>query len=194
MTLLLDGYNILKKIKRSSYISDAERQKFIKQLNNYAHQKNLYLVIVFDGGPFTWTTTENMSLYIQVTYSGTKETADDYIKRYLDDHQGKDILLVSSDRELVNYAHNRHFPSLDSHEFAHFLHTMENLTQPSTIKNDQKTHKITQTTHEELDILMHRLKVNPIKNENELNSRIPKQKSEKLSKKERKILQKIKKL
>lgn len=192
MILVLDGYNILKKIKHTSYISDTERQKFIKQLNHYAHQKKLSLILVFDGGPFQWPATEKISTYLTVVYSGTRETADDYIKQYLEEHKGADLLLVSSDRELVQHAHQFHTPSLDSYEFSHFLQTMENPIKTPPTKTDHQTKKLTERTHNELDALMEQLKIPNQKSEDVTLQK--KRSSQKLSKKERQILQKIKKL
>jgi predicted RNA-binding protein with PIN domain len=191
MQLLIDGYNVLKKIKKTSSISDNERKNFIRQLNNYAHKKNLSIVIVFDGGPFSWPDHEKISNYLEVVYSGTRETADDYIKKYIENHKGQDILLVSSDRELITVARQGNIHSLDSYEFSNYLLAME------TIKPVKKTithaaQKITTTAHEELDALMEQLNINKIKKETETISR--KIKSKKLSKEERKLLQKLKKL
>ncbi len=191
MKLLLDGYNILKKIKHASYINDAERQKFIKQLNNYAHKKKLFLIIVFDGGPFTWPMHEKVSQFAEVVYSGTLETADDYIKSYLDQKANQDIMLISSDRELVKHARHHSVLSLDSYDFSQLLQSQESplAAKKKSTKSDG-AQKLTSYSNKEIDMLMERL--NPKAKEEEDSSK--REKQGKISKTERKILQKIKKL
>ena len=191
MLLLLDGYNILKKMRQSSYITDSERQKFIKQLNNYAHQKKLSLILVFDGGPYSWPMHEKISTWLEVVYSGSNESADDYIKNYMDNHKNVDILLVSSDRELVTHARHNSNLSLDSHDFSQLLHSMESPSQ-DTQSSKKQAHKLTTTKNKELDMLMEQLNLN--KNKKEPEEVSSKNKTQTLSKQERKLLQKIKKL
>jgi predicted RNA-binding protein with PIN domain len=191
MQLLLDGYNILKKVKKISHISDSERQKFIKQLNNYAHKKNLSLILVFDGGPFSWPQQEKISSFLIVIYSGANESADDYIKSYLDQHKNNDILLVSSDRELTTYARHYSIASLDSYEFLQFFNAMEKPLQ-ATSNISGKALKLTTKSTQELDLLMEQINLNKVKKEPEP---LPhKEKSQKLSKKERELMKIIKKL
>lgn len=191
MLLLLDGYNILKKIKHPSFISDAERKNFIKKLNNYAHQKKLSLLVVFDGGPFVWPLQEKISAMTSVVYSGTRQSADDYIKNYIEQHKNNDILLISSDRELITHARRNSINSLDSHTFSQFLDSMESpqLTQKTSQEHAQK---LTTASTQELDELMQRFKVAAPKQEHSEQKK--KSSAESLSKEERKLLQKIKKL
>lgn len=191
MQLLLDGYNILKKIKKTAYITDVERQKFIKQLNNYVHKKKLSIIVVFDGGPDNWPTVTKINNYLAIVYSGIRDTADDYIKKYIDSHKGNEILLVSSDRELVMYARQYSIPSLDSYDFSQFLFDMQTI-EPTKKTNHQTAQKLTTLTHKELDTLMEQLNVSKIKKEPEPSTK--KIKSKKLPKEERKLLQKLKKL
>ncbi len=189
MKLLIDGYNLLKKIKKTSYITDSERNKFLKQLNNYAHQKKLSIIIVFDGGPFNWPQHEKMSSVVEVIYSGAQQNADTYIKQYLDEHANKELLLISSDRELVNYAHNHNVISLDSYTFSELLYHNQSLPKIATHKEPLR--KLTIQSTPELDILMEQLKVPTKTTEDRKRER---GKTHTLSKEERKLLQKLKKL
>ena len=190
MLLLLDGYNILKKIERTKHITEAERRKFIKKLNNYAHKKKISIVLVFDSGISPWPLHEKVSTYVTVTYSGTSQTADDYIKTYLETHSTQEIILVSSDRELVKEGRHYNIPSLDSYEFAEYLLSFESPLPINKRPLSQTHHKITTKDTSEIDTLMAQL--NPITKDDDQEKQPLKQK--KLSKEERKIMQKIKKL
>ncbi len=191
MQLLIDGYNLLKKIKHSAHISDKERENFIKKLNHYGHQKKLSIVLVFDGGPFNWPMREKVSTVLEVVYSGVRESADDYIKQYIETHKSFDILLITSDRELVTHARLHAIPSMDSYEFSEFINSNESPTTLKSVQN-QKAHKMVASAHKELDLLMEQLAV-PKKKEPEGDLERNKKKQQ-ISKSERIILKKIKKL
>lgn len=193
MQLLIDGYNLLKKIKHSAHISDKERRNFIKKLNNYAHTKNLELIIVFDAGPYSWPMCEKVSKLLEVVYSGVQESADDYIKKYVEAHKNRDILLITSDRELVTHARRHGIDALGSHEFADFLHANESPVMHGGSIHNQRAHKMIHSAHKELDFLMEKLFVPQLIEENEADLKYGKNKN-KLSKIERKVLKKIKKL
>src|SRR5690349_924443 len=107
MIIVLDAYNLLRAIPPyKKTISQKERAQFIAQLSAYARSKGHKVIIVFDGGPHEWPFKENMK-FVQVVYSGMHESADEYIKEYIEIHKAKDLLLVSSDTELNRYAQNR---------------------------------------------------------------------------------------
>src|ERR1700735_5565234 len=103
MIIVLDSYNILKQVFAPDQVHEAVRKSFINKLIKYAHEKNHYMVIVFDGGPHKFP-HKAVGKKIEVIYVGTLQTADDYIKDYIQKHQSKDLLLVTSDRELVQFA------------------------------------------------------------------------------------------
>lgn len=193
MQLLIDGYNLLKKIKHSVYISDSERQNFIKKLNHYAHQKKLSIILVFDGGPHNWSMHEKISSMLEVIYSGAQESADDYIKQYLEMHKNRDLLLITSDRELVAHARKYGIASIGSYEFSEFMAEQRAPTQLNIVQ-DNKIHKMVVTKHKELDLLMEQLTVPKQKNEIESDGIKERYKKNKLSKNERTVLKKIKKL
>src|SRR5437870_4731380 len=97
MIIIVDAYNLLHAISSSKKaMTDKERAKFITLLGSYGKAKGHKMVIVFDGGPYEWPFKENTKR-VCVVYSGMHESADDYIKQYLQEHRAKDLLLVSSD-------------------------------------------------------------------------------------------------
>lgn len=116
MIIIIDAYNVLKQIVSKQEISEKERNTFIAQMGRYAKIKQHKVMIVFDGGPYEWTHKERTN-GVSIVYSGVNETADDFIKHYLEDHQTKELLLVSTDREINAKASRLDVPSIDSADF-----------------------------------------------------------------------------
>lgn len=194
MILVLDGYNILKKIIAAVYATDKQRTDFIKQLVAYAKKKGHQMIVVFDGGPSPWPSHEHYG-DVMVTYAGTQSSADDYIKHYLErKHNRENILLISTDRELNRYARRLDVQSLDADEFQEFL--VQALPKPklTMVRSSEKVHKLKINSNSEaLDALMEQgSTVIMHKREDELTSK--KRAKSVLSKKDKKIMQKLKKL
>ena len=101
MKLIIDGYNLLKHIVGADFVDEQRRKMFIEQIARYSHKKMLPILLVFDGGPSIYPSREKHN-GVEVVYSGTKESADDYIKQYIEDVPTHNLMLISSDRELVN--------------------------------------------------------------------------------------------
>jgi predicted RNA-binding protein with PIN domain len=121
MIIVVDAYNLLRATPPyKKTITDKERAQFIAQLSAYGRAKGHKIIIVFDGGPHEWPFKENFKI-VQVVYSGIHESADDYIKEYIEAQKEKDLLLVSSDSELNRFAQHRNIPSIDSLTFAGLL-------------------------------------------------------------------------
>ena len=116
MILVIDAYNMLKQLIHARDISQTQRTHFVTLLKKYAQRKKHTMVVVFDGGPYQWVHKEHVG-DIHVVYSGVRETADDYISYYLQEHEHKDILLVSADHELTLLASNVSIPSIDPMDF-----------------------------------------------------------------------------
>src|SRR5437016_701581 len=105
MIIVIDGYNLLRTVPPyKKTITDTERKQFIAQLGRYGRAKGHKIVVVFDGGPYEWPIKEKQSNNVLLIYSGIHESADDCIRHYLEMHRTQDIVLVTSDRELNNYA------------------------------------------------------------------------------------------
>ncbi len=116
MILVLDGYNLLRHIDPHHEVSEHERTQFLHQLKRYARRKKHKIVVVFDGGPYQWPHKELVN-GIKVIYSGARETADEIIMKYLADHKTKDLLLISSDNELNQFASKHDVVSIGSDDF-----------------------------------------------------------------------------
>lgn len=195
MIVLIDGYNVIKQAMFKKTISEDERRSFIKQLGKYHKIRGHKIVLVFDGGPFDYASQEK-TRGVYVIYSGTQETADDYIKRYLKEHRALDILLVSSDRDICNCASRLSIEHVDAKEFYRvFQETLRVNLKQADAKNRRAT-KLSSDQNTELDALMQEAsKTIEYKTEDVSEvSRSRVSKSHKLPKKERKKMKKIKKL
>lgn len=193
MILIIDGYNVLKKLFGTAYASERQRDQFIKKLCQYTHKKNHTMQLVFDGGMSLWPEKSNPSTKMQVIYVGKNKSADDYIKDYLDEHKNYEVVLVSSDRELNNFAAQRSIPSIDAQVFLNLL--QEAFEQKSTAKksSEQQPYKLIEEDNATLDALMASLNPSP-ENKKEEYSKKNYSKEKQLSKKERLLLEKLKKL
>jgi hypothetical protein len=185
MIIIIDGYNVLKQLNPNS--SEKTKQHFISQLSSYAERKHHTLIIVFDGGDQPYDYSEHYNK-VKVIYSGYKQTADDVIKALLEKMKNEDALLVSSDRELVRYAHRNTIESSDALAFYHLIKPEMPAGKKSVIiKNGKKEYD------DELSRLMEEeSRTVPTKHEHEIKGR--KSTGHQPSKQEKRLLRKIKKL
>ncbi|MGB8468289.1 MAG: NYN domain-containing protein [Candidatus Babeliales bacterium] len=102
MNIILDGYNILKAFS-GTHVPAQERDSYIRRLERYSKTRHHQIVIVFDGGPYTWPHAEHVAQGVRVIYSGSKSSADAVIMQYLDDHHTQDLLLVTNDRAIITH-------------------------------------------------------------------------------------------
>lgn len=200
--IIIDAYNLLHAMPGyKKAMTDRERAHFIAQLSGYGRHKGHKMVIVFDGGPYDWPFRETMKA-VQVVYSGIHESADDYIKEYIQAHKAKDVLLVSSDTELNRYAQHHKIPSIDSATFSRLLR--EDLTTKKSAGAPQKNEavKLAQdnefgaVAQEMLDKLMMEASKRVTEKSEDFAELRDKgdMKKNKMSKEERALLEKLKKL
>lgn len=194
MVIVIDGYNVLKQL-HDEIVSQEERQGYIKTLKRYAKKKSHTIILVFDGGLSDWQSREKYGNVI-VIYSGTRYTADDAIKRYLEDNQHKDLLLITDDRQLIDHAQMLKIVALSPRIFDGYV--KKALAQlPAGIEfaetQAQKLHP--DRNDKELDQLMHEASIMiEHKSEEEINKNRRKRKDCVVSKKDRKVANKLKKL
>jgi len=185
---------VLKQVAPSVMVGERERKQFIDMLGQYAKKRQHKIVLVFDGGPYERVSQERVS-GIYVVYSGALETADDYIKRYLEEHKALDLLLVSSDRELRSAAARYEIESIRASEF---YKTVQEALQSDAGKSTKKAEaiKTAEDEDQELDEVMRKgSKVVQSKVEDFVSHKQSrKSKAHRPSKKERKRMKKIKKL
>lgn len=155
MIIIVDAYNLLRAVPPyKKTITDKERSQFIKNLSAYGRRKGHKMVIVFDGGPHEWPFKENMKT-VMIVYSGLHETADDYIKEYMQAHRAKDLLLVTSDSELNQCAQKLQIPSIDSSSFSQLVYEgLRNQQEIVGHKRDDGVVKLSHDSDSEIDELM----------------------------------------
>ena len=159
MIIIIDAYNILKQIRPAKEIGEREREAFINRIGNYCRAKGHHAIIVFDGG-FSERPVKERHTQSTVIYAGMGSNADTYIMQYLDDHKALDLLLVSSDRELMAYAQRLRITSMDSWTFYTLLNQTDEVDASMLQKQEALVKTMTETTDEvdqllQLDRQMH---------------------------------------
>lgn len=135
MILIVDAYNILKNISKTSLISEKQRTAFITLLSQYGTKKKHQIYIVFDGEP--QKNHDSARDNIHIIYSGHSQSADQVIIKLIERINYKDnMLVITSDRNLKKNSHAHSIATLDSLEFYHFV--IRELSQKLHII---KTHK-----------------------------------------------------
>ena len=196
MIILIDGYNLLKSLY-STIVQDQERDEYINLLKRYAKKKKHTIILVFDGGFSDWQSTEKHG-DVLVVFSGVRETADDVIKRYLEDMWQKDILLVTADRELVDHGKSLSVFALAPMAFDGYVkQALKKLPTDTSMAGSEAIKFSGDEEHDsELDDLMREasLVVMHKPDEEFIKRRGPKNSAGKLSKKDRKLQAKLKKI
>ncbi len=119
--ILIDGYNL---IGIAHTDLEKARNSLIEKLRKYSDIKNHHITLVFDG----WKSgqkdeTRITSRNLTVIYSRLGEKADLTIKRKLS-ASTKPWIVVSSDREISDYAARKNFASISSDEFEEKLYSV----------------------------------------------------------------------
>ena len=194
MILIIDGYNFLKNTQKTLYVSETVRNEFINKLNSYSRSKSHKSIVVFDGGDFSFPTKETIK-DVLVIYSGYKKSADEVIKDYLQEHRDKDILLISSDRDLQKFAGLLNLDFISVQEFYNIFFYQKTFDEEAVVSDDT-LYKTTGRNTPELDDLMAREMGRILKKEEDnfnmdVNKNIA---SDKVPKTQKRLFQKIKKL
>ena len=120
--ILIDGYNLLYQFpelrRRLERNGTQARDMLISYLASYTAQKNLVVRVVFDGDKHIAGLTK-VKQGIKVIFSKYTEDADFVIKRMIKKSgRNSDLLVVSSDKEIENYAKSRGIKTILSERFA----------------------------------------------------------------------------
>lgn len=191
MILLIDGYNVLKSTGRKE-ISEQERAEFIARVDRYAVAKGHVPIIVFDAGSSSMIHRERHDR-VEIVYTGYKTSADDYIKEYVTKHAGKNILVISADRELGRKVSNGGALIMDPHDFLAIL--KEELSNSARKAGSTSTRKTALIADEMVDVLMQEAaKGNIMKGEHDQRHQDRTRPAQTMSKEEKRLLRKIKKL
>src|SRR3990167_10499893 len=154
MILMIDGYNLIKQVETTALISAELRASFIVRLAQYAQAKRLNLLLIFDGGE----RGQISELGIQVIYAGERETADDVIRKLLQQFRRRGlqdhVLLITSDRELQRQAQTAHATSLATLKFYELLLRFERRPAAVSSNSVPLDYMIYSSNATELDTIM----------------------------------------
>lgn len=111
MHVIVDGYNLIRQsdeLRRFERMSlEAGRQALIRNLMLYKKQKGYRVTVVFDGWESgSFLEERDRQGGIDIVYSQRGEKADEVIKRMVR-HQGEEFVVVTSDRDIVNFTERR---------------------------------------------------------------------------------------
>ena len=123
--ILIDGYNLIRNFpplaRAEQYELARGRETLLEWLADYRRAHPGPITVVFDGGR-GGSYQEEHDLYrgIKITFSAWGQTADEVIKGLVTPKADK-TLVVSSDRELMDYCRGRGAGVIGSREFANRL-------------------------------------------------------------------------
>jgi predicted RNA-binding protein with PIN domain len=210
MIIVIDGYNLLKQIfPHAKGKLDKQRDAFIRQLGYYKSKKSKDLkeiIVVFDAGPFSHATRE-IHHNVVIVFSGQKSSADDWIIEYVQRHKGEELLVVTMDRKIITQCEKDGATTLGSLDFYGIMQNFLLSETAQVFEQGAKDFNVEKFDQEDelvnnkidrkaLDLMMEQSTVMDNKDEDvDLES----QKGRKsnpatLSKKDRRLLSKIKKL
>ncbi len=121
-SIVIDGYNLIYQFPELRRMLERDREGarkgLIVRLGSYAHDKNVQIVVVFDGDDRLIRIPESYS-GIRVVFSKLPEKADPVIKKMIEEHRQGDLTVVSSDQEIADYARLYGVKAASSRQFAY---------------------------------------------------------------------------
>jgi predicted RNA-binding protein with PIN domain len=132
--ILIDGYNLIG-VGHENF--EKARSKIIHELQQYASLKKHDITIVFDG----WKSgmkdqTRNKAGHVTTIYSRLGENADTVIKKMLSSAE-KPWIVISSDREISDYAFKKDYAAVHSEEFEFKLYSALRNVQSNKENTDE---------------------------------------------------------
>jgi predicted RNA-binding protein with PIN domain len=119
--IIIDGYNLVRRSTTLSLLDDIDiqqgREALIDTLVQYKKLKGHRITVVFDGtnAPLFFQKRDRVK-GIEVLFSRSGETADSVIKKIASREKEK-VIVVSSDREIVDYVLSKGAASVSSEKF-----------------------------------------------------------------------------
>ena len=111
LRIIIDGYNLIRQsptLRSYDFLDVAKgREKLIEILAQYRTLKHHPVLVVFDGwqeGNLTEQRTKEKG--IDIIYSKRGEKADEVIKRLVSNFK-EELIVVTSDREIINFCQSR---------------------------------------------------------------------------------------
>jgi predicted RNA-binding protein with PIN domain len=135
---IIDGYNLLHAIpalkKTLAHNAETARELLIYSVAQLTHRKKFRCTIVFDGTAPQNTSKQSSHAPVHVLFSSPL-TADAKIKQMIEHSKQRTLLvIISSDREILNFAKVCSCPTHTSNHFANLLtDTSDSVTEKSEI-------------------------------------------------------------
>lgn len=158
MTILVDGYNVLRRLFPGPISSD-QRNTFISRLRKYASVKGHTVILVFDGGSLSGNYQEPHGS-VMVYYTGGN-SADDVLVHTIHAYPKDNTVLVSDDRQLVDRVAQLNYVSIGVEDFYRYVQqarTMEKMEKATPIAHQQII-KTTASDNSEIDTLLMQEKI-----------------------------------
>lgn len=122
MPYIIDGDNLIGSSPDITQEDPDARTKLISIVQNFQERKNSNVTVVFDGAPQSGVHREEVRTKFCVRYPRNGSNADEEIKHILDGlNYFKDVILVTSDRDLKDYAKKKGAKTVNSIEFYYEL-------------------------------------------------------------------------
>jgi len=125
MALLIDGHNLIAKLPGVSLADPNDEQQLIQQLRRYAWRKRKKITVVFDPGLVPGTGQPPAHSNVHVIYASLGQTADSVIIRKVRQHHNPhELVVISSDREVISAVRAAGARTISSRAFASELCTI----------------------------------------------------------------------
>jgi uncharacterized protein len=136
--LIVDGYNLLALTGRIgagvSLHSEMARESFLRDLAAYRQRKSHLITVVFDGWQQGWSVEQREHrLGLEIIFSRRGEKADQVIQRLAAEF-GSACAVVSSDRQIIDFARAQGAFVMKAQEFIGKLQGPSNVTYASLHK------------------------------------------------------------
>jgi predicted RNA-binding protein with PIN domain len=153
MIIVIDGYNLLKLIHSEQRISETQRSAFVNLLGRYSAKRGHKVHVVYDAGPCVYPSKEKQR-GITIHYSGEYQSADDLIMSFCEDHKGKEILVVTADREIISHVETYSAEVVDPKTFYDKVKEAFALSEKALKKKQGNIVKISKNENSDIDALM----------------------------------------
>jgi len=118
MPYIIDGNNLIGSSPDIGIDDLQGREKLMALVEKFQNRKKNNIILVFDGEPKDSAYETKVNNKLRILYPRYGDTADTVIKNILDDYNNfKDVVLISSDRELKTFAKKKGAKTINSIEF-----------------------------------------------------------------------------
>jgi predicted RNA-binding protein with PIN domain len=118
MPYIIDGDNLIGSSPDIALEDPEARSKLVHIIRTFQENRNNKVTVVFDGEPVHGVHREDFGSKFSVRYPVNGSSADDEIKEILGSfNHFKDVVLVTSDRELKTFARKKGARTINSIEF-----------------------------------------------------------------------------